>query len=434
MDAKKIWENIKDILKPIDKDIADAISTEGSRIKHLDGRKSYFKEVDDALKDLRSPSDELSPEQTVIRFYDFLSKVNITIPKDSLTNLIEQQQRLEITRLLSHRDLSPGLWYDDLKETYAVVKNERNWNGFLIYLYDFLTSSNVQLKPSRYDVQYVEDWGTNANGAKGLHINANNWPPFLRKHPGYYELLRHLDMTKRRFTEINDIIRLTLRFDKTMECDGDQATLTGNVILMTDLNDTFCDGASKYRIFAFDKFIANSHITLHHKKQVVIIANRWEMTRPGVSLILPGSDATKTHDSKTHGTEAHPEGVAGAPGVAGGNGANFFGYSNEMDHAEWFTVDVSGGKGGTGQDGSKAWPEKPTFEISKNERFERNYGYNSIFEKNSYKYRKVEGPSQSNPKEFCGHRGGSTTFKYTLYARWCCKADGYAGIGQFNNL
>ncbi|XP_037025621.1 uncharacterized protein LOC119066998 [Bradysia coprophila] len=429
--GEKVIKNITDTIDRIDDAIANQILTEGRRIKRLDVRKGYYQKIDDELKDLKSTTDELSPKMNLIRLLDFMSKMNVTISKDTFDNLIEKQQKMEIARRLSVRQLVPPLWFDRFYETTTVVKNEQNWNSFLIYLYDFLTSYNVQLRPGAYDVRNVLHFGDKTDGPKGLYIHSNNWGDFLYKHPGYYELLRHFPMNDRRFAEVNEIIRSTLRYQKKIECDGNIATFSGDFILMSDLNETFCNGASKYRILALNKFFVDQDCTLRNKEEIVIVAHKWEVTIQNVRLTLVGSDATKKHNANTYGTYNRPDGTPGIPGVAGGNGANFLGYAYEMDHSDWFTVDVSGGKGGYGQNGSDAYSERPVVDSDMLHRdWHYEYGYDAL-KQMRYKYRKIEGPSKDNPQSYCDHDNSlfKADLNYKIYARWCCKPDGYAGIG-----
>lgn len=426
--------NITNTISKIDVELAKEIKIHSKRMNGMYAPRNFYDLVDREFKKLSENISELTPKKLLEREMDFLATIKVNIPNDAFKNLILQQQHMNVLTLISKDAVAMETedWLGRLRLTTKAIQDGRNWHSFVVYLYEFMTSYQVQKDITAYNVKKVENWGKR-NHDQGLIIDSSNWDAFLKLHVGFQQLLKDFEMNAKNFEVINDIIRVTVKMPYDVKCQGDTAVFTGEFLLLSNVNNTVCNHANNYHLLAFNKLFFDDDRTLRGDKMVVAFANEWEVTKK-VELDIRAEDVSGKPGKNSDGTEARPEGEAGKPGSAGRNGATFIGYANTIKNGDWLTVDASGGKGGPGQDGSHAYPESPVFDIRETDTFDTLYGKQPIWDHSRYKYREIDG-AQYGDSDYTVYLMMVCSVSphhspYILYARQCCKSDGLAGAGE----
>lgn len=161
-------------------------------------------------------------------------------------------------------------------------------------------------------------------------------------------------------------------------------------------------------------------------KEFVLIADKW-IVKDNTKLDLSGGDLKYVPLKNADGKKDKPEGKDGVGDLAGENGANFYGYAQQVVKGEKLKVILSGGKGGKGQDGSKAFEESPEIDYLLKLKFDKSGSMIDELKRNKfYKYRDIKEKEEQKLSE----TGSICSYTYTLHARQCCHKDGMAGIGK----
>lgn len=441
-----INQNITDTLTNLDVLISRELYVKGDLINSLYGRREFYEMAQNELQKVGHNTDNLTPKKLLNLGFDFLTAMNLSIPNDDLKNLATQQRHMNVLSLISREAvlLPTQDWINRFELTKTCVEQEKNWNGFVVYFYEFLSSYDVQKDITIYNVRNIDDWGK-MNKPQGLNLHANNWMDFLKKQTGFYELVKPIEMNAKRFGELNELITAALQTPIRIECVGDVANFKGEFVRLSDVNASACEHTFKVHVFAFNKFFVDKNARFDSLREFAVVAHQWEVMQ-NVRLDLRPKEVNNMPEKNTDGTQGRPSGTAGVPGPPGNSGANFFGYANRIVNGQWFEVDVSGGKGGRGQDGSKAYQEEPSFSIEPHVKFNGYFGDKGLWDyAQGYPYRKIDGASEKSFKDsglegvlglmlnaICNRDDKHASHIYKLYARHCCKSDGLAGAGKKN--
>lgn len=132
------------------------------------------------------------------------------------------------------------------------------------------------------------------------------------------------------------------------ECSGETMTIKGHVVKSSDIQPSKCPSnqTSKINVFVVSTFDVDSNLTLDGYEELNIFTDKWKVREP-TTFNLRGFAG---------GEQAPPEtdGTGGEPGNAGKKAGNFFGLSTKIVNGFLLTVNLNGGKGGTGQNGTRS--------------------------------------------------------------------------------
>jgi hypothetical protein len=141
---------------------------------------------------------------------------------------------------------------------------------------------------------------------------------------------------------------IKLKDKEGIERDGVIARITGGLLGSSDIPNIPEEVLKKGRL---------SEIALHSSRALLIDE---DLAAPGVNLILMASDwwvvgnkmiSLKGDDGLVHNNPKANDGKDGLPGKPGGSGGHFYGKGKVFEGLENLIIDVSGGKGGPGQNG-----------------------------------------------------------------------------------
>lgn len=202
-------------------------------------------------------------------------------------------------------------------------------------------------------------------------------------------------------------------------------------------------------VFVVDIFYVDCDLTLNpfNEIQLNILAHTWDI-RQASTFRLNGANGT-------HQNPPIIDGTAGGPGKAGMNGGNFFGFANQVFDGKLLSVELNGGSGGQGQDGSgnqdyghqfemdycgnmdigkeanKIRFNRQTFSFTGKPREEAYEYAENCFRKKGYQFhRDLNNEGFHMDDKIIGSEG-STYRSYIIEPRRCCGAAGRGGEGKY---
>lgn len=231
-------------------------------------------------------------------------------------------------------------------EAIDFISSEYAWYLFLDDVYNFLTSYNVQQDVSRYNVADLSNWGRMTN-TQNLIITSYNFNAFKNR----FNNTQNFVPTSSKLSDLNDIIDLTLKSKVEFYCDSDTVTFIGNYVKSSDIQPSKCsvnlrNQLKRIYVFVVDIFYVDSDLNLNGIENVdlIILANKWHILQ-STKFHLNGLDGATQEPPTTIST-------SGNPGNRGTNSGNFFGMANEIKSGTLLTIELFGGRGGDGQDGT----------------------------------------------------------------------------------
>lgn len=415
--------------------IVKKITDNEKAIRNLQKRQEYTKNVHLKLKSIFvfETVKTFTPE-----FINFLHEFSASVEIENCIRKINES--LSFSNIMKEVYSDVGtLPVNELNDLFDLMRDllegKYNWNSFLISVHKWLSSYKVQRNRTKLDIKKVHN-----------EIEFISFEKKLEENPFGIQSIKSRNMS---FVELNEIIDQTIFSKPKITCVNGTAIFRGEFILLDkiDLTTVKCvdsDSISRVHVYALNKFFVDKPKSDVYRglKEFVVIANVWEIIH-GTELDLRGQTVENMSHENIDGNFAHPNGIPGQPGETGSNGANFFGYANEIVSSEIgmkFKIDISGINGGRGQDGSRAYPEKPIFKVPL-EKFKRRI--NPLQE-----LRKHSNETMGNFIILEANRTQSEIdhvfwsivaceleelkMHYSLYARQCCKPDGLAGAGELH--
>lgn len=137
-----------------------------------------------------------------------------------------------------------------------------------------------------------------------------------------------------------------------------QMIVNGFIVILSEVVKHSCwESASSIEIFALNKIFIDAHIIKYGQGvNLTIISPVWEVvSEPNIFFSLHGKDENSIFEPAMNGIDSKHQtfrnGKDGSRGVAGGSGGNFLAIGNTFINEKKLQVDVSGGKGSSGQTG-----------------------------------------------------------------------------------
>lgn len=364
-----------------------------------------------------------------------LSDSKINLSEEDLDNVSTHQRYINFLNTIQKRNDSDLDLYENFQfpNTYHTLIDMINWNTFFDKMKEKLTSYDIQQDITLYNVGNLSDWGIK-NRPQNLLIENNNIDKFfiLIESPIPTEL--NITMNEIRFNMINTFIKSVFQSEMNVECHEDVLLCEGPIIFLSHIDLKQCFNISKIHIYASEVFFADQSVDFRHLKRLTIAAKRFEVVND-IKIDLRGHDNTYKHSPNRNGTFDHPDVISGKPGLPGVNGGDFCANAKKLLNGQRLTIDISGGKGGRGQDGSQAY-----FEISELDKIQlenfRKCNIKTALINATYSYRHINGdelPSCCDRSFYYGTKSNSikiTSHQYVLHPRQCCQENGKAGIGN----
>lgn len=295
--------------------------------------------------------------------------------------------------------------------------SEHAWYLFLDQTYQFLGKYDVQRDVSDFNIARL--------------IDENNFNGFIQQivHGSEFE------PTPSRFDELNEIISITLKSPPKYQCNGKTMTIEGVFVKSSDIQPTKCSSHAidKINVYAIDTFYVDCDLNFEQIEEVelYIISNIWKVIN-NATFHLNGMDGKN---------QAPPpqNGIAGRPGHLGKNAGHFFGKANEVINGQLLTVELNGGRGGDGQDGTGnsdviVHYDRIYHTVTYKNNFPKEYLQDLIRSETGIRHIEVI----DDEWRFIGTIGvvTRTDFNntYRLFAKECCGETGCGGPGEENTL
>lgn len=338
--AKDTIAQITSVLKNIDSQLLSALQ---QKIQSIDNAHGKFDALELGLKAIQGKEPATLNEwidqlKAVISAYGVAS-----IDINQFNQIAQHENNLNILKSIADGTVITAPIRDLIASSSTATKYqtiEHRWYSFLVHIFNFFTSYEVQKDVSAYNVVNLADWGQ-INKPQGLAINAQTFDEFVKRFPNVP--INEISATEPKLKELNDIVGITLRTPVQYACGGETMTIRGNIGKSSDIQVAKCAQIQlkKINVYIMSTFYVDADINLRGLDEVKIYAPRWIVQRATVFNII-GNDAAAQPPNPTPGSP-------GKPGNVGGNGGNFFGYANEMLNGELLTVTLNGGNGGSGQ-------------------------------------------------------------------------------------
>lgn len=158
----------------------------------------------------------------------------------------------------------------------------------------------------------------------------------------------HYSPNEAQMTEFQTMVDTILK-PPQYECKGDVLNIKGNIVRSSDIKTDSCsspDKVTKINVFVVHTFYVDGDLNLSPLNEVElhILAHTWNIRQKSV-FNLSGKSGKEHEPLKTVET-------AGKHGNPGENSGNFFGWATEVINGDLLTVELNGGSGSNGQDGT----------------------------------------------------------------------------------
>ncbi|XP_055307695.1 uncharacterized protein LOC129571849 isoform X2 [Sitodiplosis mosellana] len=296
---------------------------------------------------IESIANETTLEQRMQQFSSLIHTFKMTSIDEIELNRTEQlESHLNDLISISKTELivPTDSWIANSSNTITFLYLEYNWYSFLSQFYEFLASYEIQTNLSAYNVVELSDCNKLRNPK--VLSSSEIFNEFTRRLMSRFEF----ESTPSRLNEINEIIKTTIKSPPKYHCTDEMITIKANFVRSSDLRFSKCQSIKTLKtinVFVVDRFYVDSDLYLNGFENVkfYILANIWTIVKSSTFYLNGFDGSSQTIPSRTNGT-------AGKPGNPGMNSGNFFGVANEVFNGESLTVELIGGNGGNGQDGT----------------------------------------------------------------------------------
>ena len=234
--------------------------------------------------------------------------------------------------------------------------------------------------------------------------------------------------------DLNAIVDVTLKSPTQFECPDNILTIKGHFVKSSDIQISKCQSSDYLQqicVFATHTFYVDTDLYLRLSDiELHILANKWHILGNS-TFNLNGHDGSPLPPLESPAT-------AGEPGNHGINAGNFFGIANEIVNGNHLTVQLKGGNGGNGQDGTGSPDVEATF---RSERIQQVRTADDI-NKQSFKDRILEhiGQRSNGIVSFCNSDNNKrfdfgvsledARFNYEIMPTETCGPSGIGGSGK----
>lgn len=294
----------------------------------------------------RSAREDVTLMQRTDQLKSFVRTFNsMSIDEIELNRMENLERKLNHLKSISKSEIVIPVrdWIATSSKAIDFQCTEYEWYSFLAQTYQELRKYYIQQNITAYNVCNLEHWGQ-LNKPQGLSIDEHNFVQFTNRIAFGSEFVP----TSSRFEELNEIIRITLKSTPKYECSNSTMTIKGVFVKSSDIQLTMCPSTNvqKINVFAMDTFFVDGDLNFIKVTQVElnILSYTWNVIKTA-TFFLNGANGTN---------QAPPtnSGIAGRPGRPGTNAGNFFGLANKVVNGDALTVQLIGGRGGNGQDGT----------------------------------------------------------------------------------
>lgn len=403
---------ISTILMSFDSQLLGAIR---KKIESINGFQNRLEVLQTGENSIRSTGKKITLKQRIEQLKNLTYAYEIASINVAALNYIDRYEKSLIElKSLAGAEVQVPDWI-------AISSNAIDYQFVMCDWYSFLEET----------YQYFGGYESNAEKP---FIDENNFATFTKR------IRRNAKFgpTPTRVIEMNGIINITMQ-SPTYECNDGTLIIKGNYVRSSDIRDalvTKCSSLNdltRIKVFVLDTFYVNSDLYLNKTKEVElqIIAPTWNI-RKETTFYLDGIDGERQ-------TEPAVEGSAGKHGQPGTNGGNFFGWANEIINGDWLSVELNGGQGGNGQDGTGSSDVSVSFDRTSQDEILREAVYDEWFtgeqnlETYYLRYFRARGydPEIMSARSYSGTDGDGSFTRHTfrLYPDGCCGATGAGGGG-----
>lgn len=421
-------EFISTVLRNIDARLLVAMK---KYLVKIDGFQNKYKFLQIQKNCINSTRDGVALGARVKQFTCLIN--NFDIDDFDLSQIAQHENHLQALKTLAQADIIIPVqeWIANSSTTIDYFTKNYMWYSFLNDLFEFFTRYDVQKNVNIYNVANLTYWQQH-NKPQGLIINQNNFDDFLKR----IRRDTQFEPNSKKIDELNQIINCTLKSQLESHCDNDLLEIKGNFVKSSDIKEKLMECPSKTTlksiyIYAANMFYVDCDLYLNKTIEIElnIFAPTWNVQQAS-TFYLNGIDG-----------EPHPplnrNGLAGRPGNMGTNAGSFFGFANDVINIEELAIELNGGNGGTGQDGTG----NPSIDVT----FDKTHldGKLDMFTDPDNHYRRYFRENTDYDAELMESKqtyiyvlyGASDMWhKFRLHSKHCCGSTGVGGDGKTKNF
>lgn len=280
--SSTLTKNITEALKNIGDEIKSFYDRQQLTLKSFADRKKLLERADSKFAAVATKVNASTLSELLNNLINLTHELQINISDQTFATIANQQKYLCFLQKISSNamKLSPVEWFASFDHCLDYIRNERNWNDFLIDLFASLSAYDVQQDRTLFNVANISDWGK-PNRTQGISINSDNLGEFLKMQKGYYDLLRDFTPTYQKFDDLNGVLNVTLKHQKSIQCDADQMIVKGEFIKLSEIDLLRCGSDVKqFSFLAFSTLFVDSDLDLRdNRTPLFVIAYKWEVVK-----------------------------------------------------------------------------------------------------------------------------------------------------------
>jgi ABC-type Fe3+/spermidine/putrescine transport system ATPase subunit len=365
----KLEENVNATMDKIESDFKIQVKNVAQKIKTIIQTKVETLEIEKIISELKlihtvitetveETKNLRTAEEITEKISENIIKSDMSTPatRENLKKMLKDGTYLRFLEIMNGQavDTISIHTIDVFQDLALYVKDSENWSEFLSSLYSKLSQYEIQKDVKKYNVKTVEHWGVEGR-SQGIQISRTTLKLFLEKIKVYnfkkFEYISTMVVDDEKLKALNQVLSSTLSNPIEKLCsNSDSLVIRGSHVKFSDFVDDNGKiiGPCKFlsvNIFALNTIFIDKDITkLEGKKQINIIAPKWEIIGPR-RIELDGTSGS------SHNILRAENGTDGKPGLPGGSAGNFFGVGAKFENSKLLTITANGGLGGPGQYG-----------------------------------------------------------------------------------
>lgn len=316
-----------------------------SHLGDLTDLKLTFHNGHKTLSTMNEKQDEATatPEIFLLKLVHVINRLKIQLSQEYLLKIAFQNKYFNFLEKANESPLTSSWndWVNALQACLQYLDSTAEWYTFLDSFYKEASDYDFQKYVKKYNVSDVNKWG---EGDTKTGIRINNATIFhlfvqkLNKGDEHYKYIEDFKPDDEQLKVLDDLLTITVKHQNQVHYDNTTLVVTGDFVLLSDIDINSCKLANSMQIFALHTVFIDADIdAIGRSLNVSIISPKWQCV--GSSTInLSGADA-KHLDGRADAGKTHDDTAAyGQSGNSGGNAGHFLGIGDVFETCEKLVV------------------------------------------------------------------------------------------------
>lgn len=316
-----------------------------SRLGDLRKLKGTFHNGQKVLSQMNDKQDEATatPEVFLTKLVAVINRMKIQLSQEYLLKIAFQNKYFDFLEKANEAPLTSS-WYDWVNALQACLQyldSTTNWYTFLNGFYEDASHYEFQKYVKKFNVADVNKWGEGDTNT-GILITPKNFNLFiqqLNKDDERYKYIEDFNPDKEQLKVLNDLLTITVKHQNQVKCDNVTLVITGDFVLLSNIDISSCKQANSMQIFALHTVFIDADIdAVGRLLNVSIISPKWQCVG-STTINLSGTDAKDVADEGAESGKTHDDTAAhGLSGLSGVNAGHFLGIGDDFETCEKFVI------------------------------------------------------------------------------------------------